>query len=119
MNPMQSPNTEVGKLLCSPELHNEPRKIKFKKWSKKEKRFIGTTKFRFEYTDTFGGEANYSWVKRHEEDFPENISDLSLMCRAKKWAGLSNVRGRTENFGDCIAFYPRGYNTVLFVNAEV
>ena len=118
MNPMQSPNTGVGKLLCSPELLDKPRKIKFEKWSKKEKRFIGTTKFRFEYTDTFGGEANYSWVKRNEEDFPEDISDLALMRRAKKWAGLSNVRGRSENWGDTLAFYPRGCNTVLFVNAE-
>jgi hypothetical protein len=83
------------------------------------KNILAKTKFRFEYTDTFGGEANYSWVKRNEEDFPENISDLALMRRAKKWAGLSNVRGRSENWGDTLAFYPRGYNTVLFVNAEV
>ena len=77
------------------------------------------TKFKFEYTDTFGGDANYSWVKRHEEEFPENISDLALMRRAKKWAGLANVKGRSENWGDTLAFYPRGYCTVLFINAEV
>ena len=76
------------------------------------------TKFKFEYTDLFGGEANYSWVKRHEEEFPDNISDLSLMRRAKKWAGLTNIRGRVVNCGDLIAFYPRGYATVLFVSAE-
>jgi hypothetical protein len=76
-------------------------------------------KFKFEYTDTFGGDANYSWVKRYEEEFPDNISDLALMRRAKKWAGLANVKGRVDNFGDYIAFYPRGYCTVLFINAEV
>lgn len=75
--------------------------------------------FKFEYTDLFGGDANYSWVKRHNEEFPDNISDLALMRRAKKWAGLTNVKGRVDNFGDYIAFYPRGYNTVLFINAEV
>lgn len=76
------------------------------------------TKFKFELTDTFSGEANYSWVKRHEESLPSDISNLSLMRRAKKWAGLTNVRGRVDNFGDSIAFYPRGYNMVLFVSAE-
>jgi len=75
-------------------------------------------KFKFEYTDTFGGEANYSWVKRHEIELPKNISDLALMRRAKKWAGLTNVRGRSENWGDSLAFYPCGSCTVLFINAE-
>lgn len=75
-------------------------------------------KFKFEYTDTFGGEANYSWVKRNEESLPRNISDLSLMRRAKKWAGLTNIRGRVDNWGDTLAFYPRGYNTVLFIFTE-
>ena len=77
------------------------------------------TKFKFEYTDTFGGDANYSWVKRYEIELPENISDLALMRRAKSWAGLTNVRGRSENYGDSLSFYPRGYATVLFVTAEV
>lgn len=75
-------------------------------------------KFKFEYTDTFGGDANYSWVKRYEIEAPANISDLALMRRAKSWAGLTNIRGRSENWGDSLAFYPRGCNTVLFVNAE-
>jgi hypothetical protein len=83
------------------------------------KNILAKTKFRFEYTDTFGGEANYSWVKRNEVESPEDISDLALMRCAKKWAGLTNIRGRSENWGDTLAFYPRGYNTVLFVNAEV
>jgi hypothetical protein len=75
-------------------------------------------KYKFEYTDTFGGEANYSWVKRHEEEFHDDISDLALMRRAKKWAGLTNVKGRVDNYGDLMAFYPRGYATVLFISFE-
>jgi hypothetical protein len=118
MNPMQSPNTGVGRKLCGQTFAESPSGIKFKKWFKKDGEIVRAIKFRFEYTDTFGGEANYSWVKRNEEDFPEDISDLALMRRAKKWAGLSNVRGRSENWGDTLAFYPRGCNTVLFVNAE-
>lgn len=119
MNPMQSPNTGVGKLLCSPELSDKPREIKFKKWCKKNKEFVRIVKFKFEYTDTFGGAANYSWVNRYEIELPENISDLALMRRAKSWAGLTNVRGRSENYGDQLSFYPRGHCTVLFVSAEV
>lgn len=100
--------------------------VKFEDWFAKNKESfenkfpqqLNKTKFKFEYTDTFGGEANYSWVKRREEEFPSDISDLALMRRAKKWAGLTNVRGRVDNCGDSIAFYPRGYNTVLFVSAE-
>ena len=76
-------------------------------------------KFKFEYTDLFGGEANYSWVKRHEVELPENISDLALMRRAKAWAGLTNIKGRSDNYGDQLSFYPRGHCTVLFVGTEV
>jgi hypothetical protein len=78
-------------------------------------------KFKFEYTDLFGGEANYSWVKRHEVELDETkdiLTDLAIMRRAKKWAGLTNVKGRSENWGDNLAFYPRGHNTVLFISAE-
>ena len=76
------------------------------------------TKFQFEYTDTFGGDANYSWVKRVEMEYPSNISDLALVRRAKQWAGITNIRCRVENWEDTIAIYPRGHCTVLFVTAQ-
>jgi hypothetical protein len=54
-------------------------------------------KFRAELTDTFGGEANYSWVRRVEIEAPADISDLALVRRAKAALGLSGVRCVTYN----------------------
>lgn len=81
-----------------------------------EKPEIATCTVQFEYTDTFGGEANYSWVRRHEAQFPSNISDLALVRKAKAWAGLTGVPCRREDWGDTIALYPAGSCTVLFVS---
>lgn len=73
-------------------------------------------KYRAELTDTFGGEANYSWVTRREFEAPEGISDLALVRRAKRELGLSGVRCRREDFGDTIALYPQGSCTVAFID---
>lgn len=75
----------------------------------------GVARIRFEYTDTFGGEANYSWVKRLDVDLPADISDIALMRKAKAWAGLSGVRGKSASYGDCMEFRPFGCCTVLFI----
>lgn len=66
-----------------------------------------------EHTDTFAGEANYSWVRRAH--VPADVSDRALVRRAKAWAGLTGRRCRVENYGDTIAIYPRGMATVLFI----
>lgn len=66
-----------------------------------------------EYTDTFGGEANYSWV--HRVTLPAYLSDRQAMRRAKAVMGLTGLRGRTYNSGDVIEFRPYGHNTVLFI----
>ena len=85
-----------------------------------------------EYTDTFAGEANYCWVERRILTMPElthfgydggtnyskanKVYERELMKAAKASVGLTGVRGRKENWGDTIAFYPYGYCTVLFIN---
>lgn len=68
-----------------------------------------------EYTDTFGGEANYSWVKRASIEFGDDPSDVALMRRAKAALGLSGVPGRTFKHGDMMEFRPYGMCCVLFV----
>jgi len=73
-------------------------------------------KFAVEYTDTFGGEANYCWVERRQFDAPADISDRALLRRAKRLVGLNGVRGRVENYGDELRFYPYRMARVLFVN---
>ena len=87
--------------------------------------------FDVELTDTFGGEANYSWVKRAQVSVPElthygydgaqgyakadREQHRQLMRKAKASVGLTGARGRREDWGDTIAFYPYGSATVMFV----
>lgn len=77
-----------------------------------------------EYTDTFGGEANYSWVRRACVEGPAELAatvkerrntQRLIMRRAKAAVGLAGARGRTSDFGDGYAFRPYGSCTVLFV----
>ena len=74
-----------------------------------------------ELTDTFGGEANYAWVRRavvrsdDVRDDQQRYYRRAIMRRAKASVGLSGVRGRTEPFGDGYEFRPYGACMVLFV----
>lgn len=87
--------------------------------------------FNVEYTDTFGGEPNYSWIRRATVWMPEmthygydgstncgktaKTFNRELMKKAKRAMGLTGVRGRTHIHGDDLEFRPYGSNTVLFV----
>ena len=75
----------------------------------------------FEKTDTFAGEANYSWVNRHSLTVPdeESPSDRALIRRAKAWAGWSGLRCKVENYGDQITVRPSGICQVLFISFGV
>jgi hypothetical protein len=75
-------------------------------------------KFMIEYTDTFAGDANYSWVRRAEFEAPETITDTALMRRAKKALGLSGVRGVRETWGETLVLRPYGLGTILFISPE-
>jgi hypothetical protein len=69
-----------------------------------------------ELTDTFGGEANYSWVKRGEFEAVEGESQRSIMRKAKAAVGMTRLRGRTYSFGNGYEFRPFGLCQVMFVN---
>jgi hypothetical protein len=70
---------------------------------------------KIEVTDTFGGEANYSWVKRFELD-PVEQSDLKLMHRIKKVIGWTGLKCDVERHPDLWVLRPRGICVVAFVN---
>lgn len=90
--------------------------------------------YQIEYTDTFGGEANYSWVKRATIAMPElthygytgsadgtysranKAYNRELMRKAKAAMGLTGMRGTVVNYGDTIEFRPYRHYTVLFIN---
>lgn len=92
-------------------------------------------KWSVEYTDTFGGEANYSWVKRAtvtlRPEEPDSVYtsaatvarkrrayNRELMSKAKAAMGLTGLRGRTYHHGDMIEFRPYRHCTVMFVTFE-
>ena len=73
-------------------------------------------KVSLEYTDTFGGEANYGWA-RHT-DLPDDVdldNERAVVRWAKAWAGLTGVRCRRENHAEMVVLHPRGMCTVLFI----
>lgn len=54
--------------------------------------------FKYEYTDTFGGEANYCWVRRGDVEAEDN----NVVRRVKAKLGLTGVRCRKTDYGDMI-----------------
>lgn len=80
--------------------------------------------YQVEYTDTFGGEANYCWVKRATIDspfddiVPHATATRRLKRAAKAKMGLTGVKGEWYDSGDFYEFRPRNMCTVLFVSAE-
>ena len=71
--------------------------------------------FTAEYTDTFGGEANYSWVKRVQFSIPDNATERSIVMKTKKELGLTGVVCDKEDLGSIIKLRPRGSCTVVFI----
>jgi hypothetical protein len=73
----------------------------------------------FEITDTFGGEANYSWVRRATFQFKSNITEKALIRKAKKWAELSGVRCDVDNYGEMISIKPKDRAWVVFITEGI
>lgn len=87
--------------------------------------------YTYEYTDTLGGDANYSWVKRGTVSVPEltaygydgalgytkasSRQEKHAMRQAKAALGLAGVRGTRESWGETIVFRPYKSNTILFL----
>lgn len=80
-------------------------------------------KINLEVTDTFGGEANYSWVNRatHGYDEHEAPSRLGVVRMAKKFAGLTGQDCDVEYSNDQVTIRPVCPSApciVCFVNFE-
>lgn len=75
-----------------------------------------TVQYRGTFTDTFGGEPNFSWVREQTVTVPENSSQRTIMRAVKKAMSLSGVRGTTQNLGDSFTFKPFGACRILFVD---
>ena len=71
--------------------------------------------YKYELTDTFGGESNYSWVKRGSVNAH---SDLAAVRKVKKELGMSGLQCRRVDMGETIALYPYGICHVLFITPD-
>jgi len=69
----------------------------------------------FEMTDTFGGEANYAWVRRGVVELKEGASDLALVRAVKRALGLEGVRCTRRECGGIIELRPVGACVVVFI----
>lgn len=77
------------------------------------------TKFFAEYTDTFGGEANYCWVKRANFEMNSDATMRNILQRARKELGLTGAKGDiVGDFGDEYHWTPRNCCTILMVRIE-
>ena len=66
-------------------------------------------------TDTFGGEANYAWVRRASITVPAGASDRAIVRRAKAALGMTGDRCRSYCHGDLWELRPYGVCAVAFI----
>ena len=69
-----------------------------------------------ELTDTFGGEANYSWVQREQLKINSNYCGAWIVRTAKAAFGLTSVPHITTDLGDSMRIELPSINSVLFLS---
>lgn len=69
-----------------------------------------------EITDTFGGEANYGWVKRVSFDVPADSTDRLAVRRAKAALGVSSLTHVKYGYGEGIELRFPGHNMIAFLS---
>jgi hypothetical protein len=78
----------------------------------------GHCRWSCELTDTYGGEANYAWVRRGTTLVPDSASRRTIVRRVKAELGLTGTRCHTHDHGDMIELRPAGSCTVAFATIE-
>jgi hypothetical protein len=68
------------------------------------------------FTDTFAGQANYSWVRRAEFTTDGGASRREVVTKAKRALGLTGVACKTEEHGEGFQLRPVNSLTVVFIN---
>ena len=75
-------------------------------------------KMKIEMTDTYGGEANYSWVTRKDVEFKENATDRQIVMAAKKALNITGVKCIKESYGDLIKLKLVNACVVVFITFD-
>ena len=68
----------------------------------------------FEVTDTFGGDANYSWVRRERFAPKRELTDRGVVRALKAFAGFTGYKARVYSHGDMFEVRPHGLCQVAF-----
>jgi hypothetical protein len=53
-----------------------------------------------EQTDTFGGEANYCWVRQWQTEIPESYTRAWIVRKIKEQLGWTGDKISVEDWGD-------------------
>jgi hypothetical protein len=70
-----------------------------------------------EHTDTFGGQANYSWLRTCEFETAPDASQRAVVTAGKAALGLTGVRCETIDCGAWYQLRPIGGCTVVFLRS--
>jgi hypothetical protein len=70
-------------------------------------------KVRVTITDTFAGEANYSWVKFHEVYVPLKRDPIRYI---KKQIGWTGVKCNKEDWGNTVVLRPRAQCVIIMID---
>jgi len=72
--------------------------------------------YEIEHTDTFGGEANYSWVRRETIRVAHKASKRSIMIHAMRAIGMSGYKIKeSEEYADVIKVTWRNTAQIAFI----
>ena len=74
--------------------------------------------FNVEMTDTYGGEANYSWVRRASFTAPRDAGDTALVRMGKRAIGITGQRCTRSVYGDTIQLDVVGACIRAFITYE-
>ena len=74
-----------------------------------------TITWQAELTDTFGGEANYGWVRRATFEVSNDATQRQVVAAGKAALGMTGERCRTTDLGDSYQLHPVGTCTVAFL----
>jgi len=85
---------------------------------KEKEKAVKAVRWNVEMTDTMGGEANYSWVRRGTTILSQDATRRQIVRAVKAELGITGVRCKTFDCGDMIEIRPLGECVVAFATVE-
>jgi hypothetical protein len=83
--------------------------------SSKQQRYSNAQTWHVQVTDTFGGQANYCWVRNYTITTYGKTTQYNVVRAAKRAAGWQGLRCNVANYGDSYTITPCGRNAPCWV----